>query len=53
MGGMAVCPSCPKFYTFNPDEIVNNSVDAKKKKNGHPTLGQGFRIWGINEQPLG
>lgn len=32
MGGMAVCPSCPKFYTFNPDEIVNNSVDAKKKK---------------------
>lgn len=32
MGGMAVCPSCPKFYTFCPDEIVNDSVDAKKKK---------------------
>ena len=32
MGGMAICPSCPKFYTFCPDEIVNDSVDAKKKK---------------------
>ena len=54
MGGMAICPSCPKFYTFCPDEIVNDSVDAKKKKkNGRPTLGQGVRIWGINGQPLG
>ena len=41
MGGMAVCPSCPKFYTFCPDEIVNDSVDAKKKKKWTSHFGTG------------